>query len=74
MTSKNIKKVESINNSNIINTKLKIPVPIRPKPTVLEQYLSLPSIPSIDITSKPASTSEKTTIDLTEVHILLLFA
>ena len=63
MTSKTKEKVELINNPNI-NTKFKKPAFILPKPTVLEQNLSLPStIPSIEL----ESTSKGTTIDLTEV-------
>ena len=58
---------------NINMKPFKEPVPIRPKPTVPEQN-SLPSIPSIDITTEPESTSKETAIDLTEVYILLLFA
>ena len=79
MTSKNKKKVESINNSNV-NTKLRNPVPILPKPTVLEENLSLPSISFIDITSELASTlstlstSKETTIELTEVYTLLFLS
>ena len=51
MTSKNKEKVELINNPNI-NTKFKKPAFILPKPTVLEQNLSLPFIiPSIKLES-----------------------
>ena len=64
MTSKNKKKVELINNPNI-NTKFKKPAFIRPKPAVLEQN---PSLPSIIPFIKPESISKETTIDLTEVR------
>ena len=56
---------------------MKKPVPILPKPIVLEENLSLPSISFIDVTSEPASTSstsKETTIDLTEVYTLLFLS
>ena len=61
MSSQNNKKVV---NSNV-NTNLKYPVPIRPKPTVVLEQNS--SISSIKITTEPASTSKEIAIDLTMV-------
>jgi hypothetical protein len=61
MGSNNKKKVEYPN----VNTTLKYPVPIRPKPAILEQNPILPSISPVELTSEPASTSKEATIDLT---------
>jgi hypothetical protein len=72
MTFKNKKSFELINNLNV-NTKLKNPIPIHSKPTVLKENFSSLLTPFINIMSKPVTTFKDTTIDLTEVCILFLF-
>lgn len=62
MSSQNNKKVVKVVNPSV-NTNLKHPIPIRPKPTVLEQNSSVSSI----ITTELASTSKEIAIDLTMV-------